>query len=102
MGAKIIAFLNFKGGVGNTANTVNIGACLALHHKKKVLVVDLDPQCNSTYWLLRYSEFEEKFSETQVRDFAKILGMKVSKTSKKTSLVSKLVPYLQRHYENTR
>ncbi|MCX8026762.1 MAG: AAA family ATPase [Thermodesulfovibrionales bacterium] len=53
MNTKIIAFVNFKGGVGKTANVVNIGACLAKNHSKKVLIVDLDAQCNATYWLLK-------------------------------------------------
>ena len=55
MSAQVISFLNFKGGVGKTTNTVNIAAILALHPQmggKRVLVVDLDPQCNSTLWLV--------------------------------------------------
>jgi len=55
MAAKILAFLNFKGGVGKTTNSINLGAVLALHPQiggKRVLVVDLDPQCNSTLWLI--------------------------------------------------
>lgn len=52
MSAKVIAFINFKGGVGKTASVVNIGATLAKYHGKKVLIVDLDPQCNSSLWLL--------------------------------------------------
>lgn len=55
MTAQILAFLNFKGGVGKTTNTVSIGATLALHPEiggKRVLVVDMDPQCNSTLWLV--------------------------------------------------
>lgn len=55
MPAQIISFLNFKGGVGKTTNAVNIGAILALHPNmggKRVLIVDLDPQCNSTLWLI--------------------------------------------------
>ena len=55
MTAQILAFLNFKGGVGKTTNTINVAAILALHPQmggKRVLVVDLDPQCNSTLWLI--------------------------------------------------
>lgn len=54
--AKVIAFINFKGGVGKTSNTVNLGAVLARDFGKRVLIVDLDAQCNSTYWLLRHQE----------------------------------------------
>jgi chromosome partitioning protein len=53
MRAKTIAFINFKGGVGKTATVVNLGATIAKYHGKRVLVVDLDPQCNSSLWLLR-------------------------------------------------
>jgi len=45
---RIISFSNNKGGVGKTTSTVNVAACLNLLDKK-VLVVDLDPQAQSTY-----------------------------------------------------
>lgn len=53
MPPTVVAFLNFKGGVGKASSVVNIGACLAATHQKRVLVIDLDAQCNTSLWLLR-------------------------------------------------
>lgn len=47
---RIIAIINQKGGSGKTTTTVNLGGYLASFNKK-VLVLDLDPQANTTIHL---------------------------------------------------
>jgi chromosome partitioning protein len=61
-----IAFVNQKGGVGKTTSAVNIGAGLT-RLKKKVLMIDLDPQANLTYSL----GFEADDARSNIYDYLK-------------------------------
>ncbi len=47
-----IAMFNNKGGVGKTTLTCNIASYIADNYQKRVLIIDCDPQCNSTQLIM--------------------------------------------------
>lgn len=61
---KVISIINWKGGVGKTTITHNIAAALQDKRTKKdkfprILLLDLDPQCNLSISCLEANEFEK-------------------------------------------
>jgi chromosome partitioning protein len=89
---KIVSVINLKGGVAKTTTTVQLAECLVSSFGKKVLVIDLDPQTNSTIALLDEEKWEQldsagetlfhlfsdKLEKTQNFDLSKALQKKVS------------------------
>ncbi len=83
--SRIIAACNQKGGVGKTTTCVNLSAALAAM-EKRVLLVDMDPQANSTQGLGFDEDFEEdvydalllpeeQVTKDRVKGFIKKTGM---------------------------
>jgi cellulose biosynthesis protein BcsQ len=60
---KSIAFFNNKGGVGKTTLSCNIAAHFATHLRKRVLVIDCDPQCNASQLVLSDDRCQEIYRD---------------------------------------
>ena len=58
-----IAFFNNKGGVGKTTLLCNLAGYLSNKCKKRVLVIDADPQCNTTSYVLEEDSFYSFYFE---------------------------------------
>jgi cellulose biosynthesis protein BcsQ len=50
---RSLCVFNNKGGVGKTTLLCNLAAYFAIDKKKKVLVIDADPQCNATAYMIK-------------------------------------------------
>jgi chromosome partitioning protein len=71
----VVAVINYKGGVGKTTLTANLGADLA-RRGKTVLVIDLDPQASLTFSLYDPPLWERELADerTILQWFGSVLG----------------------------
>jgi chromosome partitioning protein len=53
----VVSMINWKGGVGKTTLTLHLAAGLAGRHNKRVLLVDLDAQCNLSFLAIGASSY---------------------------------------------
>lgn len=61
---KVISVMNYKGGVGKTTLTANIGAELA-YQRFKVLMIDLDPQSSLTFSFVTPDDWKSHLSNNR-------------------------------------
>lgn len=54
---QVVSMINWKGGVGKTTLTLHLAAGLAGRHSKRVLLVDLDAQCNLSFLSIGASSY---------------------------------------------
>jgi len=62
---KSVVVFNNKGGVGKTTLLCNVASYLQMKKKEKVLIVDMDPQCNATAYMFPYPQIEEIYTKTK-------------------------------------
>jgi chromosome partitioning protein len=62
MPSSVVSVINYKGGVGKTTLTANIGAELAARGRT-VLLVDLDPQASLTFSFFRVDDWEAQYAQ---------------------------------------
>lgn len=63
MPTTVLSFINLKGGVAKTTSAVQLADTLAFMRKRRVLVLDLDPQTNATLALIgeeRWAQADEQ------------------------------------------
>jgi len=63
--ATVVSFINFKGGVGKTTLSVEVAASLYKKFNSRVLMIDLDPQCNCTLYWWNEKDWEKQINKKE-------------------------------------
>lgn len=79
--AAKISFINFKGGVAKTTTAVNFAATIAARGYS-TLLVDLDPQSNSTQWLLGDKRGTQRIQNEPTKTVNQLFLDRAQKTAK--------------------
>jgi len=97
----VISFINYKGGVGKTTLAVETAAAIAAWGNVKVLICDLDPQANATFYLMDPQEewapwsqkrgtlrdvFEAALRDEQIPDLSRYVYTWRKDPSRKTTI----------------
>ncbi|MFF0492066.1 ParA family protein [Nocardia sp. NPDC004068] len=61
---RVVAVMNYKGGVGKTTLTANLGA-VAASRGLRVLLIDLDPQTNLTFSFYSVEDWNDRLKDTR-------------------------------------
>lgn len=69
MTARLVSVINMKGGVGKSTTTMGLAETLAVHHKSRVLVIDLDPQTNASIMLAGPERWNQLREDERTLDF---------------------------------